>query len=242
MAEASARPVKTFSIGFTHEKFNELPLARLVAQRFGTEHTSSSSSLARSSSSRGSCATTASRSPTPRRSRRFYLAEMARRHVTVALNGDGGDESFGGYTRYVANAASARLQRIPLALRRGARGRRPARPRERHDRLVAQPRAPHGGDARARRSRSATWRYMTHLNGLRRERLYTRRLPRAGRALGAADVMERPVARVGRRLGGRRDARRRRADLPARRSAGQDGHRDHGARRWRRARRSSTTS
>ena len=38
MAEASARPVKTFSIGFTREKFNELPLARLVAERFATEH------------------------------------------------------------------------------------------------------------------------------------------------------------------------------------------------------------
>src|SRR5262249_36955384 len=38
MAEASDRPVRTFSIGFTSEKFNELPLARLVAQRFGTEH------------------------------------------------------------------------------------------------------------------------------------------------------------------------------------------------------------
>jgi asparagine synthase (glutamine-hydrolysing) len=38
MAEASTQPVKTFSIGFTHEKFNELPLARLVAQRFATDH------------------------------------------------------------------------------------------------------------------------------------------------------------------------------------------------------------
>jgi asparagine synthase (glutamine-hydrolysing) len=45
---------------------------------------------------------------------------MTRRHVTVALNGDGGDESFAGYTRYVANAVAARLDRLPAPLRRGA--------------------------------------------------------------------------------------------------------------------------
>ena len=50
----------------------------------------------------------------------FYLAEMTRRHVTVALNGDGGDESFAGYTRYVANALAGRLERIPAPLRRGS--------------------------------------------------------------------------------------------------------------------------
>src|SRR5690606_4707681 len=43
---------------------------------------------------------------------------LTRRHVTVALNGDGGDESFGGYTRYVANALAARLRRVPAPLRR----------------------------------------------------------------------------------------------------------------------------
>ena len=48
---------------------------------------------------------------------------MARRHVTVALNGDGGDESFAGYPRYVANLAAARLDRLPR--RSAARWRRP---------------------------------------------------------------------------------------------------------------------
>ena len=47
----------------------------------------------------------------------FYLAELTRRHVTVALNGDGGDESFGGYTRYVANALAGRLDLMPASLR-----------------------------------------------------------------------------------------------------------------------------
>jgi asparagine synthase (glutamine-hydrolysing) len=59
----------------------------------------------------------------------FYLAELTRRHVTVALNGDGGDESFAGYQRYVANAVAGRLDRIPAPLRRAlaaAGGRLPA--------------------------------------------------------------------------------------------------------------------
>ena len=49
----------------------------------------------------------------------FYLAELTRRHVTVALNGDGGDESFAGYQRYVANAVAGRLDGLPAPLRRG---------------------------------------------------------------------------------------------------------------------------
>ena len=50
---------------------------------------------------------------------RCYLAEMTRRHVTVALNGDGGDESFAGYRRHVAGAAASRLDHLPGVLRRG---------------------------------------------------------------------------------------------------------------------------
>jgi asparagine synthase (glutamine-hydrolysing) len=48
----------------------------------------------------------------------FYLAELTRRHVTVALNGDGGDEGFAGYRRYVPNDRASRLDRIPLSVRR----------------------------------------------------------------------------------------------------------------------------
>ena len=54
------------------------------------------------------------------------VAELTREHVTVALNGDGGDEAFGGYTRYVSNRLAGRLEGIPLPLRRAlaAAGRR----------------------------------------------------------------------------------------------------------------------
>ena len=191
MAEASSRPVQTFSIGFTHEKFDELPLARLVAQRFATDHHEliveprAMELIPRIVRHYGEPFADDSAIPS------FYLAEMARRHVTVALNGDGGDESFGGYTRYVANLASARLERIPSAVRRAlaAAGMRvpesgtidswPSRVRRMAETLALDP---------ARRYVA----YMTHLNGLRRERLYTddyRAL--IGRSV-ASDVMEDP--------------------------------------------------
>ena len=72
----------------------------------------------------------------------FYLAEMTRRHVTVALNGDGGDESFAGYTRYAANALAARLERVPAPLRRLGGAARRAGAGERRGAERPQPAAP----------------------------------------------------------------------------------------------------
>jgi len=119
MAAASSRPVKTFSIGFAQEEYDELPLARLTAQRYGTEHEELTvepdaieiaPKLVRHY---GEPYADSSAIPS------FYLAQMTRRHVTVALNGDGGDESFAGYLRHVANSLSAGLDRVPRPLRRG---------------------------------------------------------------------------------------------------------------------------
>jgi asparagine synthase (glutamine-hydrolysing) len=120
MAEASSEPVRTFSIGFDHERLNELPHARKVAEQFGTVHEEFEvrpdaidvvPTLVRHY---GEPFADTSAIPS------FYLAAMARKHVTVALNGDGGDESFAGYQRYVANALASRLDGIPAPLRRGA--------------------------------------------------------------------------------------------------------------------------
>ena len=74
---------------------------------------SSSSSPMRSRYCRSWSGITASRSPTRRRSRPITSSQMARRHVTVALNGDGGDEAFLGYPRYQAMRHLARLDRLP---------------------------------------------------------------------------------------------------------------------------------
>ena len=156
MAEASSGPVKTFSIGFTHERFNELPLARTVAEHFGTDHhelivePDALEIIPRMVRHYGEPFADLAALPS------FYLAEMARRHVTVALNGDGGDEAFAGYPRYVANKVLSDAARLPP--RRCARPGRPVRAAagERPQRLLGQ---------RARRfatrcpwtSRAGTW-------------------------------------------------------------------------------------
>ena len=120
MAEASSNPVKTFSIGFDHDAFNELPHARRVAELFGTDHheflvrADAVEVVPRMVRQYGEPFADSSAIPS------FYLAEMTRRHVTVALNGDGGDESFSGYTRYVSNRLAEKLDRVPAALRRAA--------------------------------------------------------------------------------------------------------------------------
>jgi asparagine synthase (glutamine-hydrolysing) len=118
MAEQSSDPVKTFSIGFESESFDELPFAREVAERFGTDHhelvvrPDAVELLPKIIRHYGEPFADHSAIPS------FYLAEMARRHVTVALNGDGGDEAFGGYSRYAHAAMMRRLDRVPVSLRR----------------------------------------------------------------------------------------------------------------------------
>ena len=118
MAQASSEPVKTFSIGFRSE-LDERPLARLVAQRFATDHhelvvePDAIEILPRIVRHHGEPFADATSVPT------FYVAEMARRQVTVALNGDGGDEAFGGYSRYQATLLASRLSWLPSFARGG---------------------------------------------------------------------------------------------------------------------------
>jgi asparagine synthase (glutamine-hydrolysing) len=124
MARQSSGPVKTFSIGFVHTDFNELPYARRVAQAFSTDHhefivePSAVEILPKLVRHYGEPFADSSAIPS------FYLAELTRRHVTVALNGDGGDEAFGGYGRYVWNSDSlvAKLGKLPLRARRAVAG------------------------------------------------------------------------------------------------------------------------
>ena len=120
MAEASSGPVKTFSIGFDHDEFDELRYARKIAELFGTDHhefvvrPDAVEMLPKIVRHYGEPFADSSAIPS------FYLAELTRQHVTVALNGDGGDELFAGYTRYVSNRLAAGLERLPAPLRRFA--------------------------------------------------------------------------------------------------------------------------
>ncbi len=100
MSQVSARPVKSFSIGFQNEDFNEAKYSRLVAQRFGTDHheliveAQFGEALQKLVGMMEEPFADSSMVPT------YYVSVLTRKHVTVALSGDGGDELFAGYDRY----------------------------------------------------------------------------------------------------------------------------------------------
>jgi len=100
MSEIMDQPVKTFSIGFAEEEFNELPQARLVANRYKTNHhehivePESIDILPLLVTSYDEPFADSSAIPT------YFVSKFAREHVTVALSGDGGDELFAGYDHY----------------------------------------------------------------------------------------------------------------------------------------------
>jgi len=113
MANLSDVPVRTFSIGFEEAAYNELPHARRVAERWGTDHhefivkPDALTILSKLVRHYGEPYADSSAIPT------FYVSQMTRSHVTVALNGDGGDESFAGYERYLGNRLAEWIQRVP---------------------------------------------------------------------------------------------------------------------------------
>ena len=114
MAEASNRPVKTFSIGFDEPQFDELEHARTVAQHFGTEHhefvvrPDALGILDALIDHFDEPFADSSAIPT------WYVSEIARKHVTVVLSGDGGDELFGGYDRYLPHPRVERFDKLPI--------------------------------------------------------------------------------------------------------------------------------
>jgi asparagine synthase (glutamine-hydrolysing) len=119
MSRLSSTPVKTFSIGFEDQQFNELPHARLVARHCGTDHhefivrPSALEVLPTLVRHYGEPYADSSAIPS------YYVAQLTRRHVKVALNGDGGDECFAGYERYLGGLLAERYRKVPALLRRG---------------------------------------------------------------------------------------------------------------------------
>jgi asparagine synthase (glutamine-hydrolysing) len=114
MAEASSRPVKTFSIGFDEPAYDELDAARLVARHLGADHhefvvrPDALAIVERIVSHFDEPFADPSAIPT------WYVSELARQHVTVVLSGDGGDELFAGYDRYVPHPRVARFDTWPV--------------------------------------------------------------------------------------------------------------------------------
>jgi asparagine synthase (glutamine-hydrolysing) len=119
MKRASSGPVKTFTIGFEEDEFSEATEARRVADHLGVDHTELTVTSADALAIVPKLADLydepfgdSSQIPT------HLVSALARTQVTVALSGDGGDELFGGYTRYdIANRVRDRVQRIPAPLR-----------------------------------------------------------------------------------------------------------------------------
>lgn len=122
MSQLMNEPVKTFSIGFEEAGYDELAFARLIANRFKTEH---HEFIVKPNAIEllpgliwhynepfgdSSCLPT------------YYVARETAKHVTVALNGDGGDETFAGYERYIANRLGEIFDKMPFILKKGMSG------------------------------------------------------------------------------------------------------------------------
>jgi asparagine synthase (glutamine-hydrolysing) len=114
MAEASSGPVKTFTINFEEGEFSEVRYARAVAERYGTDHHEFTLTyndipgvIETIMAHIGEPFADPSALPS------FFLSKLTRQHVTVALNGDGGDEAFAGYQRYWLDPWANRYLHLP---------------------------------------------------------------------------------------------------------------------------------
>jgi asparagine synthase (glutamine-hydrolysing) len=119
MQAQSSRPIKTFSIGFTEQQYNEAEYAKAVAAHLGTEHTElyvtptdALNVIPKLPQLYDEPFADSSQIPT------FLLSEMTRQHVTVSLSGDAGDELFGGYSRYfLGSDIWQKISWIPVGMR-----------------------------------------------------------------------------------------------------------------------------
>src|SRR5262249_23181188 len=175
MQQATSQRVKTFTIGFTETEFNEAPFAKAVAQHLRTDHTEYTLTPR-------DCRDVIPSLPQiydepladPSQIPTYLVCKLARSRVTVALSGDGGDELFGGYSRYqTALSQWQTLQRLPAVVRASGAA------------LVQ--RLPLGGFADRLQNHSWRWRAST-LRDFYRTRLY-RWNARTQSVLGASGDM-----------------------------------------------------
>lgn len=121
MAQLSSKSIDTFSIGFNESLYNELPYANTIAKRYNTRHhefivrPNAMDVLPKLVEHYGEPYGDSSCVPT------YYVAEATRKHVAVALSGDGGDEGFAGYERHAAALLCENYRRVPGFIRESIR-------------------------------------------------------------------------------------------------------------------------
>ena len=226
MQDQSSRPVHTYSIGFREQSYDESVHARAVAAALGTNHrelyVSAADALAvvpLLPQLYDEPFADSSAIPT------FLLSKLTRAHVTVALSGDGGDELFGGYVRYLRGRALLRLYRtVPRALRGPLQAALAALSGQRWDRLSA--RGPRSLAVAITSDRLAKLAQVLPLSGYRE--LYGRLVsqwpdPAAGdrRRSAGARLARGRASRRGDRLSDLMDDARRSAHLPSGRHTGE---------------------
>ena len=119
LAKVRGADLQTFSIGFLEERYSELPHARGIAKRFGTRHFEGIVTPEAAGSLDDLVRHFDEPFADPSAIPTLYLSRLAREHVKVVLSGDGGDEAFGGYSRYLHDLQEHRLRRfIPDVIRR----------------------------------------------------------------------------------------------------------------------------
>ncbi len=188
MSGLMREPVRTFSIGFHEKDYDELAFARIVADRFGTQHTefqvrpNAVEVLPKLVWHYNEPFADPAAIPS------YYVSKLAREHVTVVLNGDGGDESFAGYQRYVANELAGRSDLLPVLLKKGLKA---------VSAVLPASKDPHSFSWRLKRFlqavsltpelRNALW--LTHFNNEMKEALYAPAFREETRGIDSYDVI-----------------------------------------------------
>lgn len=116
MSEFATEPVTTCTMGFDEEEYNEMPRARTVAQRFGCSHHEQTVAAEPAKLLTHLCGFYDQPFPDHSSIPTYYVSRLARKHVKVVLSGDGGDETFAGYSRYRRHHALEKIRRsVPAA-------------------------------------------------------------------------------------------------------------------------------
>jgi len=198
MAQAASRPVRTFSIGFGDPRFDESGYAAQVAERYRTDHTvlkveaDAARLVDRLARAYGEPFADPSAVPT------FLVCEMARRHVTVALSGDGSDEILGGYRRHAFHLREEAVKAmVPAWMRRHLLGSLAAL-WPRGDRLPRPLRAKATLEALSTDAMGGLFRAMTLLPPAERRLLFSGDFQRSLDGYGSVEVLRTLAARAGR--------------------------------------------